>query len=86
MRHGMLIRADIQIEGIPAMTLPAEAIVYSDQGDMVFIKEEGKFRPVSVETGISEGGITEIVNWKELEGKEIVLKGGVYLLSALRAE
>lgn len=86
MRHGMMIRADIGISGVSSLTVPVEAIVYSDNGEYVFIREGEKFRPVRVETGISDRGFIEIVNSGDLENRDIVIAGGVYLMAEMQKE
>jgi cobalt-zinc-cadmium efflux system membrane fusion protein len=86
MRHGMMIRANIELSGVSVLTVPTEALVYSDQGEFLFIREGEIFRPVKVQTGLSDSGYIEIVNRNDIEGKDIVLKGGVYLMAEMQKE
>lgn len=86
MRHGMMIRADIELTGSRQLSVPVEAIVYSSDGEYIFVREGDRFRPVRVETGAGDRGFVGILNGDELAGREIVIEGGVYLLAEMQKE
>lgn len=86
MRHGMMIRADIELTGVSVLTVPVEALVYSERGEYLFVREGEIFRPVRVETGLTDRGFVEIVNREVIENMEVVVKGGVYLMAEMQKE
>ena len=68
-----------------ALVLPKEAIL-DDKGEkIVFIKSEGKYYPLVVETGTREKGYVEITRGIQ-EGDEVVTKGNYQLKSKLYDE
>ena len=86
MRHGMMIRADIELTGSRQISVPVEAIVYSSDGEFVFIREGDRFSPVRVETGEGDRGYVGIKNGDKISGHDIVIAGGVYLLAEMQKE
>jgi len=57
------------------LAVPAEAVLYDGTGAKIIESlGDGYFRPVSVQTGITVGGLTEIISGLE-EGQEIVTSG-----------
>ena len=56
-----------------ALALPAQAVVSTVQGKVVFVVEQGRAKSVLVQTGISNGEWVEIVSG--LQGEEEVVSG-----------
>jgi len=68
-----------------ALVIPQEAVL-DDKGEkIVFIKQEGKYFPRRVETGIKENGLIEIIRGLQ-EGEEVVIQGNYQLKSKLYDE
>lgn len=82
---GMYIEALIMTDSTEAWSLPSEAIVNNGDEHYIFVEDEpNTFMQVSVRTGASELGYTEVKPLKELPADaEIVIQGAYYLLSEL---
>jgi cobalt-zinc-cadmium efflux system membrane fusion protein len=82
---GMYVEARIQIDNYKANALPSEAVVSNGNEHYIYIKTSGShFRQVSVTTGVSDMGFTEIKSLEELPpNPQVVVKGAYYLLSQL---
>lgn len=76
--------ANASIKAAPregALTVPREAVIRSGDGERVLVAAgEGKFQPRVVTTGISSGGMTEVLSG--LEEGEMVVSSGQFLLDA----
>jgi Cu(I)/Ag(I) efflux system membrane fusion protein len=67
--------------GKPVLTVPTEAIIQTGERSVVFISSaEGRFQPVEVETGIEQGGRTEIR--KGLQAGQKVVASGQFLVDS----
>ena len=78
---GMYMNATVELKSASLPAIPTDAIVSFEGKDYVFVKKnETTFSMEMVSTGISENGFTQIVNSKDFEGKEIVIKGAYTLL------
>jgi Cu(I)/Ag(I) efflux system membrane fusion protein len=67
--------------GKPVLTVPTEAIIQTGERNVVFISSgEGSFQPVEVETGIEQGGRTEIR--KGLQAGQKVVASGQFLVDS----
>jgi Cu(I)/Ag(I) efflux system membrane fusion protein len=67
--------------GKPVLTVPTEAIIQTGERNVVFISsDEGSFQPVEVETGIEQGGRTEIR--KGLQAGQKVVASGQFLVDS----
>tara|TARA_R110001592_G_scaffold208348_2_gene459372 strand:- start:2658 stop:4076 length:1419 start_codon:yes stop_codon:yes gene_type:complete len=79
---GMFVK--VSIEGVPkldVLTVPREAVIRSGNGDRVMrALGEGRFKPVVVRTGISNGTRLEIVSG--LEEGDVVVTSGQFLLDS----
>ena len=68
-------------EAPPVLTVPSTAIIPAPGGARVVVRtDEGRFRPVAVETGAEAGGYTEIV--AGLEAGEQVVASGQFLIDS----
>ena len=90
---GMYVNAIIEVSGNRVTSLPSEAIVSFDDKNYIFTflnnKEENgspftEYKMVEVETGISEGGFTEVKlpAGFNLKTSKVVIKGAYNLLAA----
>jgi cobalt-zinc-cadmium efflux system membrane fusion protein len=77
--------ADIKIflnHQTKVLVLPREAILDEKDEKIVFVKREGKYFPLIVQTGIKEKGYVEILSGIR-EGDEVVTRGNFQLKSKL---
>ncbi|MBK9731075.1 MAG: efflux RND transporter periplasmic adaptor subunit [Chitinophagaceae bacterium] len=82
---GMFIEARIDVDDYLAMSLPAEAIVSNGNDHFIFVEaEQHTFRQLSVRTGTSDMGFTEIIPLETFsKDEQVVVKGAYYLFSEL---
>lgn len=82
---GMFMNADIELLESEVTALPDGAIVRYDNKQYVFIVlSKNHFDMQEVQIGNSEHGFTEILNSKELKGKDFVTKGAYNLLMVIK--
>src|SRR6476646_12260375 len=75
LRPGTFVEVTLGLREIPnTLALPAQAVVSTVQGKVVFVVEEGHAKSVLVQTGISNGEWVEIVSG--LQGEEEVVVVG----------
>jgi len=76
LRYGMLVETEIHAsERNNVVRIPREALIRTGDGDRVIVaRGNGRFRPVSVVTGIESGDHMEILSGLE-EGQEVVVSG-----------
>jgi len=67
------------------LVLPKEAILDDKDEKIVFIKKEGRYKPIIVTVGAQEKGLVEIIRGIR-EGDEVVTKGSFQLKSKLYDE
>ena len=79
---GMYADVSLQADpGAPVPLVPAEALIATGSDSRVIVQEtDGRFRPVRVRTGRTEGGHTEILDG--LEGGERVVVSGQFLIDS----
>jgi cobalt-zinc-cadmium efflux system membrane fusion protein len=80
------MNAEIEVLSSDVYALPSEAIVSSGNRSYVFIvKNQNEFEMVSVGTGNSEAGYTEIISEdKFLRDNQFVVEGAYTLLMKLK--
>ncbi|MCL6634433.1 MAG: efflux RND transporter periplasmic adaptor subunit [Peptococcaceae bacterium] len=66
-----------------ALTVPVDALVARSGGSVVFIVQEGQAREKQVQTGISDGRVTEIVSGLN-EGDQVIVMGQQGLVDGSR--
>ena len=75
LRPGTFAEVALGLRDIPqALVVPPQAVISTPKGKSVFIVEEGKAKPVAVQTGISDGRWIEITSG--LRGEEDVVAVG----------
>lgn len=82
---GMFVEADIITEAETHFALPNEAIAKIDKDYIVLVVEGNTdadltFKKEKIEIGAKNESYTEILNYKDLEGKDILTQGGFMLL------
>ncbi|HMG14111.1 MAG TPA: efflux RND transporter periplasmic adaptor subunit [Saprospiraceae bacterium] len=82
---GMYVEARIQIDNYKANVLPDEAIVSNGDDHFIYVEiKANEYKQVTVKTGVSDMGFTEIKPLEEIPtNSRIVTKGAYYLLSQL---
>nr|WP_199079644.1 efflux RND transporter periplasmic adaptor subunit [Pedobacter sp. ASV19] len=82
---GMYMNAEIEVNGVMSPVLPAEAVVHFEGKDYVFVAGLSQhFTMEPVQTGAGEKGYITVINAKNFEGKQIVVKGAYALLMKLK--
>ena len=81
---GTFMNAELALESREASVLPDEAIVSFEGKEYVFISRKEGFVMTAVQTGNSEGGVTEIRNSADLQGGPCVIQGAYSLLMFLK--
>jgi len=82
---GMFVEADIITEAETHFALPNEAIAKIDKDYIVLVVEGNTdadltFKKEKIEIGAKNESYTEILNYKDLEGKDILTQGGFMLM------
>ena len=82
---GMFVKSKIDIDAKEAMCLPESALLTEVNKTSVLVKMGGNtgnyhFELIQVSTGIQEKGRVEILNYKDLQNKEILISGGFSLI------
>ncbi|MCC6570737.1 MAG: efflux RND transporter periplasmic adaptor subunit [Chitinophagales bacterium] len=82
---GMYMNADIETTHSNAYTLPDDAIVRLENKQFIFIQQkDGQYVMTEVQTGISDNGITEILNGDSLKDATVVTHNAYTLLMKLK--
>ena len=82
---GMYMNADLEIPESSTWALPEESIVSFEGKHYVFeMLDKNRFRMITVQTGNTGNGWTEIINENQLNNKNIAQKGAYTLLMALK--
>lgn len=82
---GTYMNAEVEVKNKAAWVVPEDAVVRFENKHYVFVKKSGKqFELTEVQIGISEKGLTEILNGEALQQKEIVGKGAYTVLMSLK--
>jgi cobalt-zinc-cadmium efflux system membrane fusion protein len=82
---GTYMNAEVEVKNKAAWVVPEDAVVRFENKHYVFVKKsEKQFELTEVQTGISEKGLTEILNGEVLQQKEIVGKGAYTVLMSLK--
>jgi cobalt-zinc-cadmium efflux system membrane fusion protein len=83
---GMFMNAEIEIQNQISEVLPDESIVLFEGKNYVFVQQSNNmFTMVEVQTGVSQGGYTEILNGNSsINNKSIAVKGAYTLLMQLK--
>jgi membrane fusion protein, heavy metal efflux system len=82
---GMYMNAEVEIKANKSLAINEEAIVNFEGKNYLFVQNgTDNFDMVAVNTGTKENGFIEIINKKELFGKNIVIKGAYTLLMKLK--
>lgn len=80
---GTFVNAEVELNDIPVVCVPSDALVKWENKDYLFIeKQKGIYRMISVKTGISDEGFTEIKS--TLPPNKIVIKNAYTLLMKLK--
>ncbi len=75
LKTGSLVNVMFEAGSQPRLAVPAEAVLYGkDGGHVIEDLGDGAFRPVTVKTGITSNGMTEIASGLK-EGQSIVTSG-----------
>lgn len=82
---GMYMEARIQIDNNKAKSLPDEAIVSNGDEHYIYIEiKKNQFKQLSIKTGASDVGYTEVIPLEEIpDNAKLVISGAYYLLSQL---
>lgn len=79
------MNADLEIPESSTWALPEESIVSFEGKHYVFeMLDKNRFRMITVQTGNTGNGWTEIINENQLNNKNIAQKGAYTLLMALK--
>ena len=83
---GMFMNAEIEIKNQISDVLPDESIVIFEGKNYVFVQQSSNvFSMVEVQTGVSQGGFTEILQGaNSINNKNIAVKGAYTLLMQLK--
>ncbi len=82
---GTYMNAEVEVKNKAAWVVPEDAVVRFENKHYVFVKKSAKqFELTEVQIGISEKGLTEILNGEALQQKEIVGKGAYTVLMSLK--
>ncbi|WP_205510780.1 efflux RND transporter periplasmic adaptor subunit [Longitalea arenae] len=83
---GMFLNATIQIEHVPSLTVPEDAVVrYGNQQYIVQVNGNKHFQLVDVETGIRENGRVAVQSKAiELKGMQVVTKNAYAVLGKMK--
>lgn len=82
---GMYMNAEVEIKANKSLAINEEAIVNFEGKNYLFVQNgNNNFDMVAVNTGTKENGLIEILNKKELLGKNIAIKGAYTLLMKLK--
>ncbi len=82
---GTYMNAEVEVKNKAAWVVPEDAVVRFENKHYVFVKKSAKqFELAEVQIGISEKGLTEILNGEALQQKEIVGKGAYTVLMSLK--
>ena len=84
LKPGMYVDADILLSSDTVPSLPLNALVYRDNKSFVITDDNGSYSVVPVEAGAKMEGWVEIINYRNLESKKIVIEGASRLFTALR--
>lgn len=82
---GMYVEARIQIDNYKANALPDDAVVSNGDEHYIYVEtKKNHYKQISVKTGVSDMGFTEILLLEEIPANaKVVIKGAYYLLSQL---
>lgn len=82
---GMYVEARIQIDDNNTASLPNEAIVSNGDEHYIYIEvKKNHYKQVTIKTGATDMGFTEIIPVDEIpQGAKVITKGAYYLLSQL---
>jgi membrane fusion protein, copper/silver efflux system len=81
LKPGMPVYVMLKNRKTEALTLPADAVIRNEKGNMVWLQTgHNRFKPVIVKTGLEEGGLVEITSG--LKNGDVVVTSGVYLLNS----
>jgi membrane fusion protein, copper/silver efflux system len=80
LRPGMFANLSFSGASHSALTVPAEAVIYTGQRKVVIVADSGKFRPVEVETGRESGDVVEIV--RGVKAGDKVVASGQFLIDS----
>jgi len=82
---GTYMNAEIAVTAADSYALPEAAVVRFENHHYVFVRRaDNRFEMLPVETGITEGGFSEVINGDSLSGLQVVTKGAYTLLMALK--
>ncbi len=82
---GTYMNAEIAVTAADRYALPEAAVVRFENHHYVFVRRTAnRFEMLQVESGITEGGFSEIINGDALSGLQVVTKGAYTLLMALK--
>lgn len=82
---GTYMNAEVEVKNKAAWVVPEDAVVRFENKHYVFVKKSQKqFELTEVQIGLSEKGLTEILNAEVLQQKEIVGKGAYTVLMSLK--
>lgn len=82
---GTYMNAEIEVKNKTAWILPEDAVVRLQNKQFVFIKKNSNtFELQEVQPGVSENGVTEILNAENWQQKQLVGKGAYTLLMSLK--
>lgn len=79
LRADMLVTAHVALTGRPTVTVPAEAVIYRDGRNVVFVQEAGgRIRRTPVEIGAAHGGRVTLVRGVA-PGTRVVTTGAILI-------
>lgn len=83
---GMFLNASIKVSNTEVLAVPEDAVVRYGQGKFLLLaKAEKTFQLIPVETGVTDGGVTEIISKDTaLDGKNIITKNAYAVLSKMK--
>ncbi len=82
--EGAFVSAHIFANTQKVYALPAEAIIYNNENAFVYVDlGDYKFEKVPVKLGMKDNNYVEILNYQDLLGKKIAVKGANYIKAKL---
>jgi len=78
-RSGMYAEAEVIVTRREALAAPISAVGHDSKGDYVYVENASIVRRISVETGIRDAGLVEIISPELHEGDLVIHRAGVFV-------